>query len=80
VDDNGSKPAEHEEELVVIPGGLTEQEFLVIRHLAQAWEEFVKLETDILHRTDFVNGLHKCQRIVAMRVLQRAYPAFWRGG
>jgi len=55
--------------------GLTEQEGKVADALVTAWNEFVKLEvTHTSDRPDFVNGIHQCQQILGMRVLQRDYP------
>ena len=55
--------------------GLTEQEGKVMDALVEAWNEFVKLP--IQHpsdNTDFCNGIHQCQHILCMRILQRDYP------
>lgn len=55
--------------------GLTEQEGKVMDALIAAWNEFLRL--DITHPSDmpdFTNGIHQCQQILGMRVLQRNYP------
>lgn len=55
--------------------GLTEQEGRAMDALITAWNEFKKLP--VQHPSDigdFCNGIHQCQQILGMRVLQRDYP------
>ena len=55
--------------------GLTIKEGRAMDALATAWNEFARL--DMTHPSDmpeFTNGIHKCQQILGMRVLQRDYP------
>ncbi len=77
--EDNEKQGQEGEKFVVVPGGLTEPEYEVIMHLAAAWNKLMELETDITSRSAFVHGLHQAQRVVGMRVLNRAYPEFWKG-
>lgn len=55
--------------------GLTIQEGKAMDALIVAWNEFSRL--DMTHPSDmpdFANGIHQCQQILGMRVLQRIYP------
>ena len=43
--------------------------------LVNAWSEYIKLDKQ--HPSDiaeFGDGIHKCQNVLAMRVLRRDYP------
>lgn len=58
--------------------GLTEEEGLVMDALIEAWNAFVKLKvTHPSDTKDFCDGIHKCQQILGMRVLQREFPDGW---
>lgn len=47
----------------------------IMKHLADAWCLMIELEqTHPMHKAEFCNGIHECQRVVMSRVLQRDYP------
>ena len=55
--------------------GLNEQEGRAMDALITAWNEFLRLGKQ--HPSDmnsFCNGIHQCQQVLCMRVLQRDYP------
>lgn len=59
--------------------GLTEQEGMVMDALCKAFSAFKELESqhpDELR--EFVDGIHQCQDVLALRVVRRDYPAGWR--
>jgi ribosomal protein S27AE len=63
---------------VEINSGLTEQEQKVIDNLISAWNEYNQLEKQHPDDIDiFQDGIHKCQQILAMRILRREYPDYW---
>ena len=58
--------------------GLTDEEGAVMDALIYAWNQFAQLE--IQHPSDvpyFVDGIHKCQQLLALRVARREYPDGW---
>jgi len=58
---------------------LTEQEKKVLTHLADAWNDFCKLEN--MAEGDgnaFMNAIHEAQARIALRVARRVNPEFWR--
>ncbi len=73
------KQGQDGDKFVVVPGGLEETEFEIMMHLVTAWNKYMTLEADTGARSAFLHGLHQAQRIVGMRVLNRAYPDFWKG-
>lgn len=47
----------------------------IMEHLVKAAKLFYSLEqTPSCHQKDFEDGIHKCQYVLGMRVLQRDYP------
>jgi transcriptional regulator with XRE-family HTH domain len=55
--------------------GLTEAEGVIMDGIAHIWNKFSKLEKHHPAETnDFVDGIHKCQYVLGMRVLRRNYP------
>ena len=51
------------------------EEQKIMDYLVNAWNGFINLET--LHpsdKKDFMEGIHRCQRVISMRVLIRDYP------
>ena len=71
------------QEIIPIPReenelGLTEEEQKCMSSLGDCHNQFLKLERqhpDELR--DFVDGIHKIQGILAMRVVRRVYPEGW---
>lgn len=58
--------------------GLTEAEGKVLDALVEAVVAFGQLESQHPDETpDFVDGIHRCQYLLAMRVARRAFPEGW---
>lgn len=60
------------------PDGLTPEEGTVMDHLTAAMNAFTKLISQ--HPSDleeFVDGIHRCQHQLAIRIARRHYPAGW---
>jgi len=60
-------------------GGLTEAERKIMEDLVLAWSGYVMLP--VQHPADlaeFMGALHELQRLLAVRVVRRDYPGFWR--
>lgn len=58
--------------------GLTDAEGVVMDYLVSAANAFARLERqhpDELR--DFVDGIHKCQDQLAVRIVRRHYPEGW---
>lgn len=58
--------------------GLTDKEGEVMDNLIKAFNDFCALDRqhpDDLR--DFVDGIHKCQDILAVRIVRRHYPKGW---
>lgn len=58
--------------------GLTEQEKIVMDHLIDAWNEFVRLP--IQHPSDSdeaKQAIHELQKLLALRIVRRLYPEEW---
>lgn len=58
--------------------GLTPKEQLVLDALVRAHNHFIELE--VQHPSDlqeFVDGIHRCQKTIAMRCVRRDYPEIW---
>ncbi len=59
----------------------TPEEQAVLSHLANAWNAFVVLErTDPGHPdnlTEFKDGIHRCQSVLAHRLAVRVDPEVW---
>jgi len=54
--------------------GLTEEEQIIMNHLADAWNGFMKLEKQHpCENIDFMSGIHQLQRIIGMRILRREH-------
>jgi hypothetical protein len=53
----------------------TPQEDEIMNHLADAWNDFIKLEiTHPDEKRDFANAIHTLQQIMVMRIVRRDYP------
>lgn len=53
----------------------TEQEERVLKMLAEAWHEFLKLDTQYLNEKDyFADGINQCQSMIAMRIARNSRP------
>jgi hypothetical protein len=56
----------------------TDGEKLVVRLLAEAWNAYLALPVEHPNeREEFMQGVHRCQDIVAVRVARRADPETW---
>jgi len=58
--------------------GLVGDEPLIIDHLNEAWNLFVKLPKQ--HPSDnveFQKNLHELQRLLAIRIARRQFPGYW---
>lgn len=58
--------------------GLTDEEGEVMDNLLAAFNKFCALDRqhpDELR--DFVDGIHKCQDLLAVRIVRRVYPEGW---
>jgi len=57
---------------------LTDEEKELLRKLGECWNLFISLDkrssTDI---TEFIDSIHRCQQIVALRVARRVDPEVW---
>ena len=52
-----------------------EQEKKVLEKLAEAWNEFLKLEKQHPDEiSDFCDGIHKCQLVIGMRFARESNP------
>jgi hypothetical protein len=61
--------------------GLTSEEQAIMDHLLLAWNCYVNLP--VQHPADqqeFMRSFHELQRLLAVRITRRQYPAFWRSG
>lgn len=61
--------------------GMTEQEERVMAGLADAWAVFGDLPDGTLlptERDDFARAIHQAQQILALRVVRREHPEYWR--
>lgn len=59
-------------------GELLDEEQICMNYLIQAWNAFNKLpEQHSSDKTEFINGIHKLQHILGMRILRREHPEFW---
>lgn len=58
--------------------GLNQEEHEVMVGLLQAWIAFLELP-DLRpdDTSDFRQAIHTCQRLLAIRIVRRAYPEFW---
>jgi len=55
--------------------GLTLPEGIIMDHLVEAWNAFIMLSKQHPSEVDdFADGIHKCQRMLMMRILRRDYP------
>ncbi len=58
--------------------GLTEKEQLVMDKLMEAYSAFLDLSKEHPdERSDFVDGIHRCQDVLAVRICRRIYPKGW---
>lgn len=61
--------------------GLTIDEERAINHLVVAWNNFVNLPgvpTEDLQ--EFLQSIHACERLIMIRIVRRAYPAYYKMG
>ncbi len=56
--------------------GLTEKEKECLNHLKDAWNLFVNLEGEANFH-EFIQGIHICQQVIALRVAKRVNPEVW---
>ena len=58
--------------------GLTDEETRVAGFLIDAWVEFGKLVSQHPDENrDFTDAIHRCQSILALRIVRRLYPKGW---
>lgn len=58
--------------------GLTKSEQSVMNSMMDAYNKFLQLERQHPDEMrDFVDGIHRCQDVLALRVVRRAYPDGW---
>lgn len=58
--------------------GLTSEEGEVMNALVTAWNTFLGLERQHPSElSDFANGIHQCQNLLAVRIARREYPDGW---
>jgi len=61
------------------PTNLTEEETRILHLLANAWNEYVRL--DKKHpddNDDFKRAIHQAQQLIALRVARRVDPLIWK--
>jgi hypothetical protein len=75
----GSSGAAADSPPITRPDGLTGAEGRVADALVEAVEAFARLEREHPDELrDFVDGIHRCQDQLALRIVRRCYPAGWR--
>lgn len=60
--------------------GLTAQEIRVSNALVEAWNAFVSSENLDVTTDDYIafrDGIHKCQYVLAHRIIRHMYPEYW---
>lgn len=58
--------------------GLTQNEQIVMNKLMEAYEAFLELNKEHPDELrDFVDGIHRCQDVLAVRICRRIYPKGW---
>jgi hypothetical protein len=58
---------------------LTDAEIQILNHLADAWNDFCKLDNVLEHDSDeFSAAIHAAQDKIAIRVARRVNPDIWR--
>lgn len=63
---------------LISPVSLTEAEADLLRKLGECWNLFTSLEKrSAADNSEFVDSIHRCQQIVALRVARRADPEVW---
>lgn len=61
------------------PVGLTEAEKTICKHLADAWNGFIALEShEHNDLADFRSAIDACHKEIALRVARRANPEIWQ--
>jgi len=59
-----------------LENGLTDEEQMVMDKLMEAYGAFLKLSREHPDELrDFVDGVHRCQDVLAVRICRRIYPA-----
>lgn len=58
--------------------GLLPKEQAVMDHLVEATNEFARLpRTHPSDMEEFIDGMHRCQQLLAMRIVRRLYAGVW---
>lgn len=58
--------------------GLTDDEQIVMDKLMDAYSAFIRLAREHPDEMrDFVDGVHRCQDVLAVRICRRIYPKGW---
>lgn len=59
--------------------GLTDDERQVMDHVVAAWNAFARLpECRDEHLAQVRHAVHQVQQVLALRVVRRQYPEYWR--
>lgn len=60
-------------------GGLSFEEQQILHKLVEAWNEFEALSNHLQSdKKEFLDAIHRCQQIIALRVARRVDPFIWR--
>ena len=61
------------------PATLTDDEKNILAALRDSWKFFEKLQPKMRKDfvKDFLDSIHNCQKIIALRVAERANPEIW---
>lgn len=64
------------EQGVIPDNGFTAEEVNVMNALVEAWENYSRLESTFpFDAGEFLEGIHRCQQVLSMRILRRDYPS-----
>jgi hypothetical protein len=60
------------------PVSLTKEETEILKKLGEAWDLFYRLDKKSdCDSKEFVDGIHRLQQLIALRVARRANPEVW---
>lgn len=77
--DNLMPPFYGDNQIKVHYDGLNLEEQQILRKLGEAWNEFQALSNHIQSdKKEFLDAIHRCQQIIALRVARRIDPGVWR--
>lgn len=69
---------EQQAKLTQAASGLTGQELIVMNCLVDAWNAALELSLTNDERHVFTQAIHQAQQVLAMRVVRRDHPHYWR--